>query len=266
MKKYYLIGEISKLFDIPKQTLRYYEQEGILKSHKNSENGYRLYSIEDIIALTDIITYRKIGIPIKEIRNMFNTMELDNIIDIISHNEKIIKEKIKHYKKMEEKIKKRKAMSIEARENLNKYKIVNKADIKYFSITDYVDATTLKKYLSENYSYLIYIDKNLLNESKDIADVSYGLSIDNEKELKYFNEEVIELQNKEEYLNTVIKVKNNIVNNEDIENIKVWLSKNNKKINGDLIGRYLSSSYGDFLFDYYKVWIPVTEIEKRIDI
>ena len=43
-------SEISKLFDIPKQTLRYYEQKGILKSNKNSEDRYRLYSIEDIIA------------------------------------------------------------------------------------------------------------------------------------------------------------------------------------------------------------------------
>lgn len=45
--------------DIPKQTLRYYEQEGILKSNKNSENRYRLYSIEDIIANKEKIIKEK---------------------------------------------------------------------------------------------------------------------------------------------------------------------------------------------------------------
>ncbi len=260
MKQYYLIGEVSKLFDIPKQTLRYYEQEGILKSNKHTDNGYRLYNIEDIIMLSDVITYRDVGVPIKEIRNMFNTMDLENVIDTISSSEKRIKEKIAYYKKMEERINKRKSMSIEAKANLGIYKIVNSTDLKYFSITDYIDAMTLKKYLSDNYSYIVYLNQGLLELNKDIEDVTYGISIEDEEELKYFNSEVVVVNKNDEYVNTVIKVKNHTIENKDLLNIKGWLQHKGKKINGDLIGRYLTSSYGDSITDYYKIWIPISNV------
>lgn len=46
MKKYYKIGEISKLYSISPDSLRYYEDLGILKP-KRDVNGYRMYSIND---------------------------------------------------------------------------------------------------------------------------------------------------------------------------------------------------------------------------
>ena len=47
MKEYYKIGEISKLYNIGADSLRYYEEAGILKPRRD-ENGYRMYSINDI--------------------------------------------------------------------------------------------------------------------------------------------------------------------------------------------------------------------------
>lgn len=41
-KKYYKIGEISKLFHIGMDSIRYYEEIGILKPHRDPENNYRL--------------------------------------------------------------------------------------------------------------------------------------------------------------------------------------------------------------------------------
>lgn len=46
MKEYYKIGEISSLYNIGADSLRYYEQLGILKPQRDS-NGYRMYSIND---------------------------------------------------------------------------------------------------------------------------------------------------------------------------------------------------------------------------
>ena len=119
---------------------------------------------------------------------------------------------------------------------------------------------TLKKYLSDNYSYIVYLNQGLLELNKDIEDVTYGISIEDEEELKYFNSEVVVVNKNDEYVNTVIKVKNHTIENKDLLNIKGWLQHKGKKINGDLIGRYLTSSYGDSITDYYKIWIPISNV------
>ena len=47
MKNYYKIGEISKLYGIGTDSLRYYEELGILHPKRDS-NGYRLYNLKDM--------------------------------------------------------------------------------------------------------------------------------------------------------------------------------------------------------------------------
>lgn len=46
MEPYFRIGEISAMFNIPLQTLRYYDKIGLFSPvHINRETGYRYYSL-----------------------------------------------------------------------------------------------------------------------------------------------------------------------------------------------------------------------------
>lgn len=67
MKKYFKIGEISKLYDIGVDSIRYYEDIGIIKPER-SKSGYRQYSILDIWRLNVIRDLRSIGFTMKQIR------------------------------------------------------------------------------------------------------------------------------------------------------------------------------------------------------
>ena len=60
MSKYFRIGEISKMYHIGTDSLRYYEKIGIL-SPKRGENQYRLYRTEDIWRLNVIRELRELG-------------------------------------------------------------------------------------------------------------------------------------------------------------------------------------------------------------
>ena len=81
MKEYYKIGEISNLYNIGTDSLRYYEEMGILNP-KRDNNGYRMYSINDIRKLNIIRELRSIGFSINEIKahladfNLQKTKEL----------------------------------------------------------------------------------------------------------------------------------------------------------------------------------------------
>lgn len=62
---------------INKQNIRYYEKMGLIHPDRNSINGYRKYSEEDIKRLKFIYLFRKLDMPLEEIRNL-----LDGAIDL----------------------------------------------------------------------------------------------------------------------------------------------------------------------------------------
>ena len=60
----YGIGKFSQTVDLPIDTLRYYEKEGILKSRRNESNR-RVYDSTDIKWINFIKRLKKTGMPIK---------------------------------------------------------------------------------------------------------------------------------------------------------------------------------------------------------
>ena len=64
------IGEISKFFNIPASTLRFWEESGVLIPEKNPENQYRTYTVSDLMTISDILFYKSLGLPLKQIRDM----------------------------------------------------------------------------------------------------------------------------------------------------------------------------------------------------
>lgn len=67
-KEHFSIGEFAKLFGISKQTLFYYERNDIFLPSVIKTNGYRYYSLEQYFVFEIIISLRKLGVSLKEIR------------------------------------------------------------------------------------------------------------------------------------------------------------------------------------------------------
>ena len=57
MAYHFQIGEISHFFDIPASTLRYWEDMGVLTPAKDQTNNYRVYTVEDLMSIYDVIFY-----------------------------------------------------------------------------------------------------------------------------------------------------------------------------------------------------------------
>ena len=64
------IGELSKLSNIPIETLRYYEREGLIPSPPRSEGGYRDYPNSTQAFLTFIKSAKSVGFTLKECRDL----------------------------------------------------------------------------------------------------------------------------------------------------------------------------------------------------
>lgn len=90
------VSEISKLFGISVRTLHYYDSIGLLKPTKLTESGYRLYDEQAIIRLQNILIFREIEIPLKEIKEILEKEHL-NFEEIMTAQIKLLqmkKEKI----------------------------------------------------------------------------------------------------------------------------------------------------------------------------
>jgi DNA-binding transcriptional MerR regulator len=93
------IGEVSKKFNLSIDTLRYYENIGLIKNIKR-EHNIRVYSSKDLEQISFIECMKKSGFPLKEIVKFINLYEDGNKtipkrIDMLLNQKTIILKEIK---------------------------------------------------------------------------------------------------------------------------------------------------------------------------
>ena len=155
MSTYFTIGEVSKLFNLPIKTLRYYDEKGVLKpAYINPSTNYRYYSREQFISI-DIIKYCKlIGMSLGEIKELINS---DSSIEIMINN-------------------------MNKQSELLKKKIKELTDVK-----TYLD--DVKNSVEEILEY--DIDKVIIRRNKERRNIRFDLEYDEVEELELYLRKVI---------------------------------------------------------------------------
>ena len=64
------IKQVEELVGITRKNIRFYEEQGLLNVGR-SENGYREYGMEDVERLKKIRLFRRLSVPLEEIRQYF---------------------------------------------------------------------------------------------------------------------------------------------------------------------------------------------------
>lgn len=84
----FTVNEISKLANVTIKTLHHYHKIGLLVPYKMSEAGYRLYGHEELERLQEILYYRELDFPLKEIKQILKG-ESDRL-SILSNQKKLL--------------------------------------------------------------------------------------------------------------------------------------------------------------------------------
>lgn len=87
MKK---INEIAKLTGLTTRALRYYDEVGILKPSEISESGYRLYDDEVLEILQQILFFKELDVPLKQIKSILENPNFDKISMLKKHKKLIV--------------------------------------------------------------------------------------------------------------------------------------------------------------------------------
>ena len=77
--EFFTAGELAQLTGISKQLLIYYDKNKIFSPAFIAENGYRYYSLHQYYILEILITLRKMGFSLPEIREYISNRGIDNL-------------------------------------------------------------------------------------------------------------------------------------------------------------------------------------------
>lgn len=73
----YSIKQFAQLSNVTTRTLRYYDEIGILTPAFIDRNGYRYYDHENLLRLQQILFFRELDVPLKEIQDILTRPEFD---------------------------------------------------------------------------------------------------------------------------------------------------------------------------------------------
>lgn len=94
-QKYFSSGEFAKLTGVNKRTLHYYNDIGLFRPEIIKENGYHYYSGFQFTQLELILTLRRIGLSIEEIREYLTDPSDASFSAMMSKRKQLIDDSIK---------------------------------------------------------------------------------------------------------------------------------------------------------------------------
>lgn len=86
--KRYKIGEVSKILKMPPESIRFFEQKGVLKPHKDNSNRYRYYTVWDINRLLEYRKYRELGFSLNEAIEIIKSTDFQKFDEMLKKKQK----------------------------------------------------------------------------------------------------------------------------------------------------------------------------------
>lgn len=79
------IHEVAELSGVTIRTLQYYDKIGLLTPSEVTEAGYRIYHEEDVDRLQQILFFRELEFPLKEIKDIMNNPRYNRVEALQNH-------------------------------------------------------------------------------------------------------------------------------------------------------------------------------------
>ena len=94
----YKIGEVSSIFGLSNDAIRYYESRGILTPRRDEESGYRYYDSWEMNFLLDCLRYRSYDFSISDIEQMLKNDDCEDVEEKLRRRERELIEQINEQK------------------------------------------------------------------------------------------------------------------------------------------------------------------------
>lgn len=269
MKTIYTVGEVAKLLGVTRDTVRYYDKQGIVSVRKN-EKGYRFYSREDVVALFYVMNLKQIKMSLPEIQFILNESSLEESISLVLKQEDMLRNEIKKIADCLGVIRDYRSGLEMARQYCNRFEVEQSPIIIYkeiegdnmYEVFDLMNKTfsnhmNVLTFFIEKDDFLLYgteeFNKAKTNFTSVISMIpkkgEFDLDLIKEKGFSVFSQERCVHAVFDSYVNTsyenMIRIRDSVLSSgyEIVSNI-VWRSISLRNL-------------PDKIHDYHEIWIPI---------
>ncbi|WP_162551168.1 MerR family transcriptional regulator [Paenibacillus tepidiphilus] len=116
-------SDLLGILGVSRDTLRYYEEQGIVKPYQNESNLYRQYDDYDIYTLMVADFYRKRNLSLKEVRTLQSGAGIAELGNVLDSKARQLEESIRNHQYMLRIIRETKAFCKQLDKHLNRYSI-----------------------------------------------------------------------------------------------------------------------------------------------
>ena len=253
MAERFAIREISRFFHIPESTLRYWEDKKILNPGK-AENGYRMYSVEDLMTISDIVFYKNLGLSLSEIGGMEQTSAGEHRKLFAERMEEIERQRALLERQMAKLT--RHMQALDTLEELQKHPF-QEADPGAVCMVSFelVEKEKLLQYIEDPYLY------SRVQHSRNPKEEHRGLAITKEN-LDAFSEDILSgpsvlwRAHGGKYVTCLMKEKITEGFPNNLPSLLQTVQKTHQT--GDILSRFLlCAAEGEDTYDYYQTFIEI---------
>lgn len=102
---YYKIGEVARMLGLTTPAIRFYEKYGVLPTVVDEQNGYRSYTVADMLRLLSVKAHRNCGLTLRQAAELNDPQNIDRqperLGDMIEQREKELKKELRFLEKMQ---------------------------------------------------------------------------------------------------------------------------------------------------------------------
>ena len=84
------VRQLARMSGVSVRTLHHYDQTGLLRPAARSDAGYRLYGEPELLRLQQILFYRALGVPLKDIAALLQASDLDTLEALGAHRRALL--------------------------------------------------------------------------------------------------------------------------------------------------------------------------------
>ena len=99
---YLTISEFSKISEVSRKALIFYDNAGLFSPEYTGENGYRYYSHEQIYIISVINILKELGMPLNQIKTYMQTPSPSEALWLLNNQEHILSQKIEYLRRIQD--------------------------------------------------------------------------------------------------------------------------------------------------------------------
>lgn len=237
------VKELAALFGIAPSALRYWDEAGLIRFQRNQENHYRVPVFQTMMDISDVLFYRGLSLPVKDIRRL-PAMDGVSLDTLLRENENALQKKMEALEASIEKIRNRQNLLNLALRLKNAPLTITSALLPAVHPFSFEDAQTVRSYAENQHQAVILLDPAAP------ASPQFGMITGEAGTLRPAD------ASQRQYLYGLLRADTEVLENHD--GPLFWEAA--RKLGhtpGMLLGRYLVSFCEERRYDYYEGWLEL---------